>query len=116
MLAIAPPGLATAVRISSRYGFSSERKWALHGSIFLMLNLALTCAAKSFKSIFPRAVPTDAPVSLRPKMRSRNGYDAIAIRSRAAAGKRRLGPASAANAVAILADGPRHTPAPNTTP
>src|SRR5258708_31923506 len=76
-----------------------------------MLNLALTCAANSFNSILP--LP---PRSSRPAMNSRNGYDAIAIRSRAAAGKRMLGPASVASAVPIPANSPGHTPAHTTAP
>ncbi len=60
-------------------------------------------------------------------MCSRNGYDAIAIRSRAAvgncifgadefAGKAGSSPMSAATPVSIAASNPGHTPAQTTTP
>ena len=68
MFTIAPPACATAARTSSRYALSSERKCSLHGSIFLILNLLLTCAANSFSSIFPppafRAGPPLVPPAL----------------------------------------------------
>src|SRR6267143_853622 len=49
-------------------------------------------------------------------MTSGNGYDAIAIRPRAAAGNCMLGPASAATAVPIPENSPGHPPARTTAP
>jgi hypothetical protein len=67
-----------------------------------MPNFALTCAANSFNSIFPLLLLP--AFSSRPIMKSRNGYDAIAIRSRAAPGNCIFGPTSAARTVFSLGD------------
>jgi hypothetical protein len=68
MFTIAPPACATTARSPSRYALFSEGKCALHGSIFLVLSFALTCAANFFNSIFP-----PPGLSSRPAMNSRNG-------------------------------------------
>ncbi|PYU77384.1 MAG: hypothetical protein DMG51_20800 [Acidobacteria bacterium] len=73
------------------------------------MSLALTSAANSFNSIFP-----PPGLSSRPAMKSRNGYEATAIRSRGGAGKRMLGPASTASAVRTPANRPGHSPAKTT--
>ena len=111
MFTIAPPAFSTAACSSSRYPLSSERKCSLHGSIFLILNLRLTCAANSLNSIFPPPL-----FSSLPAMNSRNGYDAIAIRSRGAVGNRKLGPASAPSTVPKPANISDHTVAKTTPP
>jgi len=49
-------------------------------------------------------------------MNSRNGYDAIAIRSRGAVGNRKLGPASTPSAVPKPANISDHTAAKTTPP
>src|SRR5208337_1592288 len=97
MFTIAPPAFSTAERKSARYFASSDRKCSLHGSILLMLNFDLTWGRKSFRSIFGEAALPF--LSWTPAMKSRKGYEAIAIRSRGAAGNCRLGPAGAAKAV-----------------
>ena len=61
-----------------------------------MLNFDLTCGRKSFKSILGEAASF---LSWAPAMKSRKGYEAMAIRSRGAAGNCRLGVDPAAKTV-----------------
>src|SRR5258707_1785459 len=93
MFTTAPRALSTAARNSSRYFASVETKCLFQGSILRMLNFSLQCAAKSFRSIFWAAASSCAP-----NMKSRKGYDAMAMRSRASVGNFTWGPISTENA------------------
>src|SRR6267154_758714 len=93
MFTTAPRALSTAARNSSRYFASVEPKCLFQGSILRTLNFSPQCAAKSFRSIFWAAASSCAP-----NMKSRNGYDAMATRSRASVGNFTWGPASTENA------------------
>ena len=66
-----------------------EGKCPVHGSILSILNLEMTCAAKSWSSTL--GVFGFWPGS-PPATKSRNGYEAIAMRSRGCLGNCRFGP------------------------
>src|SRR6267142_1936107 len=87
-------GILVPPRRSTWRNFASvEPKCLFQGSILRMLNFSPQCAAKSFRSIFWAATSSCAP-----NMKSRKGYDAMAMRSRASVGNCTWGPASTENA------------------
>src|SRR5215469_13812625 len=89
------------------YFGSVEGKWPLQGSILSMVNLSFACAAKSFRSIGGVA-PAFAS---GPRMNSRNGYDAIQIRSLDVVGNFRFGPCSASFEAEDSCSAKRQSPA-----
>src|SRR5271170_2300567 len=92
---------------SARYCGSRDTKCGLQISILLILNFSTTCCAKVCSVILAGGGAPDfaalgvGGVDRSPDcvgvINSRKGYDAMQMRSRAAMGKVRCGPDSAAN-------------------